>query len=226
MVTYAQRFPLACVVILLVLAFFSSGCGSDSDYLRGTVLKSNKPSYDFSLTDQFGQLRKLTQFQGDVVLLTFLYTNCVDICPVVADYLKEIHQDLGTDVDEVTFIIISVDPEGDTLERTYQYSERWGMLHQWLYLVGTREELEPVWKSYFVSAFADDKQGSGYFTTTSVVHYSSSRVADLVREIPLRDKVSHSSPIYLIDLKGQTRVLYTLPFNPNDIVNDIKILLN
>ena len=224
--TYVQRFPLPCIVTLLVLVLFSSGCASDHDHLRGTVLKSNSRSYDFSLTDQFGQSRKLTQFQGNVVLLTFLYTNCVDICPVISDYLKIIHQNLETDVEEVTLIIISVDPEGDTLERTYQYSVRWEMLHRWLYLIGTREELEPIWESYFVSAFADGKQSSGYLTTTSVVQYSSSRVADLVREIPLKYKVSHSSPIYLIDPEGRTRVLYTLPLDPNDVVNDIKILLN
>ena len=38
-----------------------------------------------------------------------------------------------------------------------EYSEAWGMTENWAYLVGTEDELGPVWESYYVVAAVDEQ---------------------------------------------------------------------
>ena len=213
-------------VVIVFWALLLTGCASQPDELRGTILRSGDPASDFTLTDQFGQTASLADFQGDVVALTFLYTYCPDVCPVVANHLRTIHQQLGAAAGEVSFVIVSVDPERDTVERAHEYSERWKMLDDWRYLVGAREELEPIWEAYFVSSFVDRQTSAGDLIPTPVPQVPSAGVDDLQREIALRYTVAHSSPIYLIDREGRKRVLFTLPLDPSDVVHDINALLD
>ncbi len=223
--SFTRRSPSTWAVVFLFLALSLAACATEPDELRGTVLSSGDPASAFTLTDQFGETTSLTDFQGDVVALTFLYTYCPDVCPVVANHLRTIQERLGQNADQVSFVIVSVDPERDTVERAHEYSQRWKMLDDWRYLVGTREELEPVWEAYFISAFLDRQASAGDAIPTPVPQVPSAGVDDLQREIALRYTVAHSSPIYLIDQEGRRRVLFTLPLDPGDVVRDINALL-
>ena len=44
--------------------------------------KEAMPAPPFELTNQFGQTTSLAQLKGKVVVLTFLYTNCPEACPL------------------------------------------------------------------------------------------------------------------------------------------------
>ncbi len=55
--------------------------------------------------------------RGKLVLLTFLYTNCPDVCPLITQNLNEALQMLGAKRDDVRVLAVSVDPEGDTPSR-------------------------------------------------------------------------------------------------------------
>src|ERR1700736_3805410 len=55
-----------------------------SSALQGSDL-GNTPAPNFTLTDQAGKQISLAQFKGDPVILTFLYTNCPDQCPLTAE---------------------------------------------------------------------------------------------------------------------------------------------
>ena len=37
--------------------------------------------------------------------------------------------------------------------------------------------------------------------------------------------VTHSAPVYVIDSDGIRRVLFTPPFNPEDLAHDVRLLL-
>ncbi len=43
---------------------------------------------DFALTDHEGERVRVSDLRGKIVLLTFLYTQCPDICPLMADNLN------------------------------------------------------------------------------------------------------------------------------------------
>ena len=192
----------------------------------GTVLTSNTPAPNFELTDHLGKPGDLFQYNdGKVVLLTFLYTYCPDICPIVTFKIKSIHTLLGTDAKNVSIVAISVDPERDTVQRAYEYSEDWGMTDKWSYLVGPESQLESVWASYFINSVIDDSHRPSTVSTLGEVPEVKGLDA-LSRDIALRYTVNHQAPLYLIDRYGVMRVLHTLPITPEEVVDDLQTLLD
>jgi len=155
------------------------------------------PAPNFALANQFGDKIKLSEQRGKVVVLTFLYTHCPDVCPLTAARLRQVHAQLGADAADVTFLAVSVDPEGDTALAATEFSERFGMLERWSYLIGTREELEPIWKAYYVGVLPD---------TDHAEH---------------ADQVMHNAPIYLIDRDGRRRVVHTTGGATDAIIDEV-----
>ena len=84
------------LLVVLVIALFSlrNGTGGTAttnpatsrSNLQGTNLGST-PAPDFLLKDQFGNSISLSQFKGEPVVLTFLYTHCPDVCPLTAEIM-------------------------------------------------------------------------------------------------------------------------------------------
>ena len=177
---------------------------SDGASLRGTVLEPSRPAPPFQLTNHHGEPVGLADHRGSVVALTFLYTSCPDICPIVAAHLRQARLLLGDDAGEVALVAVSVDPDRDSVEAAYRFSEKWQMLHEWDFLVGDEEQLSPIWKAYYV------------VPTAAAPH--SGQTGDAYT-------VSHAGPVYLVDRAGTLRALFTLPFQPEDLVHDIRLLM-
>ena len=140
-----------------LLGFVPAACSGLEPTFRGTVLTSNSPAPPFELENQFGQRVSLSDYKGEVLLLTFLYTSCPDICPLTTSHLRDAHEMLGDDADGVDFVAISVDPERDTVEEAYSYSQKWGMTDTWDFLVGERQQLSPIWKAYYLDPAIGDR---------------------------------------------------------------------
>ena len=202
-----------------------SAC-SGSDTMLGTILESSGPATSFELDDQFGEPVALADYDGKVVALTFLYTYCPDICPVVAGHLKRTHQMLGDDADEVAFVAVSVDPVRDTVEEAYGYSEKWDMLHKWAFLVGEEEQLAPIWEAYYIDPAIDDRAQGDVLAEVDAGGSEHGSAGTLRRDIASEFLVSHSAPVYLIDRDGLMRVVFTLPFDPSDLAHDIRLLVS
>jgi protein SCO1/2 len=101
---------------------------------------------DFRLRDQDGRWTTPRDARGKVLLLTFLYTSCRDLCPAQA---AEIVDAVGKVGEGVQVYGVSVDPVGDTPERARAWLDRFGLTGGPVkYLVGTREELAPVWRQF------------------------------------------------------------------------------
>ncbi len=206
----------------LLLALVLLAC-SRAEAFQGTELRPPKPTTPFELKDQFGQHVRLSDFEGQVVLLTFLYTNCPNVCPIVTSQLRDAYDMLSDDAG-VKFIAISVDPLRDTVESAHAYSDKWDMLHNWSFLVGSEEELSPIWKGYFmdpVTSNHSDEDESDHTKTTP-----RSGVSALREDIAESYLVIHTTPVFLIDQKGVMRVVTTPPFETEDLVHDIRLLLD
>ncbi|WP_442793455.1 SCO family protein [Paraburkholderia sp. HP33-1] len=74
---------------------------------------------------------------GRPVVLTFIYTSCTTICPMVSQTFEQLQDELGSERDKVHFVSISIDPEQDTPARLRAYAERFGAGPQWQYYTGT-----------------------------------------------------------------------------------------
>lgn len=90
--------PFAAVVLAL------AACRADpAPPVSGTAVRSGKA---FHLEDE----------RGKVVLLSFGYTSCLEICPLTFATVKEVLRDLGPRASEVQFVYVTVDPERDRPE--------------------------------------------------------------------------------------------------------------
>jgi protein SCO1/2 len=72
---------------------------------------------------------------GRPVIMTFIYTTCTTICPMVSQTLEKLQSELGSDRDKVH--IVSIDPEQDTPARLRAYAARFDAGPEWQHYTGT-----------------------------------------------------------------------------------------
>jgi protein SCO1/2 len=68
----------------------------------------------FTLTDQRGKRRSMSDFRGKLVLLYFGYTFCPDVCPTDLLALANLMRLMGKDAERLQAIFVTLDPERDT----------------------------------------------------------------------------------------------------------------
>ena len=110
-------------------------------------------------------------------------------------------QNLGTNAQRVAVLAVSTDPKGDTTAAALNFSRLHKMQDYWHFLVGTHDELSPVWSSYRVYAAPATESNSSPGTVT------------------------HTTAIFVIDKQGHERIFYGDDFNPDQLMADVKILL-
>lgn len=74
---------------------------------------------------------------GRPVVLSFIYTTCTAICPVISQNLAQLQRKLGTDRDRVHLVSVSIDPEQDTPTRLAAYARKYGAGPEWQHYTGT-----------------------------------------------------------------------------------------
>ena len=184
---------LARSVIFITILLVS--CAPEA--LAGTDL-GNEPAPDLTLLDgRTATPLTLSSLRGKVVVLTFLYTNCPDACPLTAEHFRQAQRDLGADADRVELVAVTVDPERDTPAAVQEFSRAHGLDRNWHYLIGQRAQIAPVLQAYGIGTIPDTASGL----------------------------VGHSDAIYLIDAKGRARVLLHTEELPSVLVQDLRILL-
>ena len=229
-----MRSALAAAVVLLICAASLAACGdgADATEFSGTTLSENAPAPDFVLTDQFGDSVSLSQMRGRAVALSFLFTSCPDVCPIVTTQLKRLYDELGEDADSVEFVSVSVDPERDDPLAAMRYLERWEVADEWRYLTGARADLAPIWEAYYISPVIDDTDAAARIAPSrpdaaaaAAAPNPSGAIDALRSEIAERYSIIHSAPVYLIDPKGTRRAVFTPPLDVSEMASDIRTLL-
>ena len=219
--------------LAMVVACLAIAC-SDNDFFYGTELDPPQPAANFSLKDYGGELFHLAD-QGDkVVVLTFLYTSCKDVCPFIGTKLKQTVDKLGSDMTQVAIVVVSTDPERDSRARVQEYSNRLGMDGKWHYLIGDRKQLEGVWRDYYIAAPFIDKDENESVSEELLTEYGLFNGLNLERiddaKGVLHDfgggyDVKHSAPIWLIDQRGLIRVKLGMDVAPLELLHDVRMLL-
>ena len=163
----------------------------------GTEATPAKPAPPIKLGDSLGKQVNLAQYKGKAVLLTFIYTHCPDICPLIVSHLKTVLAELGPKAKNLQIIAVSTDPRGDNPKTVAAFLKAHAMTGKMQYLIGDRKELGKVWTDWNI-----------------VVHPAKSG----------RDLVEHSALIYGINAEGQVVTLYPPNFKPSEIAHDVPLL--
>lgn len=146
-------------VAILVLAAACAGCGVTAHKevtghpprptkMTGFVLQPPVAAPAFLLRDQAGRPAGPAQDRGYWTVVTFLYTRCPDVCPLIAQQLGAAQRQ---DAD-LRVIAVSVDPKHDTAEARQRFLAAHGLGPRFRFVSGTRAALAPVWASYHIAA--------------------------------------------------------------------------
>ena len=110
--------------------------------------KARKFFTDLEVIDQDG---KRLRFYSDVlkdrvVLISFIFTNCQDACPMVAQKLKQTRSLMVDSIrDDVWFITLSVDPERDTPEAMKEFARKQKLDEsRWIFLTGDKPNIDTL----------------------------------------------------------------------------------
>lgn len=183
------------------------------ELVGGGIVSPPFEAPDFTLTDQFDLSRHLQGFQGRPMALTFVYTNCPDVCPLIASNMHAAYAKLGTEAKGVVLLAVTVDPERDTIPQVRRFSQQRGMLGEWLFLTGSRPQLEAVWKSYGIYPQYVDARCNPITPPPADQSQGSPSVLE------------HEAPVFLIDKSGKVRALLPTDFTAADLATDLRILL-
>jgi protein SCO1 len=204
-----QRRPASRRSLLLIpgAAFVAllAGCGSRP--LAGTDL-GRQPAPDFTLTDQRDQSVRLSQFRGQAVVLTFIYTHCPDVCPAIAEKLRVVDELLPEATRaRVALLAVTIDPARDTTAALQAFSTQHGLgaNSRWFALRGDETTLARVWRDYGIFPGAPptpDHHAPGGSPTTGY-------------------ELGHTDAIYVIDPLGRERALLHSDFDPPTLANDL-----
>lgn len=99
------------------------------------------------LVDQNGREVALYDdvLRGRIVVVSFIYTSCRNICPLVISRLAEVYEKLeAAGRGNITFVSISIDPIPDTPEKLKSYADAFKISGDWRFLTGAPEDIDLV----------------------------------------------------------------------------------
>src|SRR5438876_5813280 len=106
---------------------------------------------DFTLIDQFGHPFTLSSLRGHEVVLAFIDARCKTLCPLTAQIMYDARVRLGSSAaDRIELVAVNANPTATSITAMQAWSINHGMLHQWLFLTGTAQQLQSVYHLYNV----------------------------------------------------------------------------
>jgi protein SCO1/2 len=173
------------------------GSAGPTQSFRGGQIAGSPPAPDFVLRDQAGKLVRLSSLDGTFRIVTFLYTRCPDVCPLIASNLGRTLRELGPKRSQVRVLAVSVDPRGDTPAAVRFFVDSHRLPSQFRYLTDRPVELRRVWRAYGVLADPDRTDKA----------------------------ITHSAFEILVDRSGRERLLYDAQVTPADLLHDLTLLM-
>jgi len=161
----------------------------------GTQAETRQNLPDLELVDQDGRTVHLYTdlVKGRVAALSFIFTTCTTICPLIGANLgrlqTELDQSLG---DDIALISVSVDSVTDTPQRMKAWGAQFGAKPGWELLTGAKEAVDQLLKA--AGVFTPDIQShspflvlvngrTGDWTRVNAIETPPSKVAEILRRM-------------------------------------------
>ena len=189
---------LIAVTLALGLGAGLAGCGDPVETFKGSEISGTHLGQGWQLTSADGKPYTLASFAGKAVLVFFGYTQCPDVCPTTLAELSQVMKLLGDKADRLQVVMITVDPERDTPEVLKAYVTSFDP--RFLGLSGTPDQIKQA-ASSFKAYYAKAGAANGGYT------------------------MDHTASFYLIDPKGESRVLLNNNAGAEAISHDVRLVL-
>jgi protein SCO1/2 len=211
---FDRRMALPIVVIVVIAGGFAllfQNTSHNSQTLAGNTHSAKSASFlgnelsppkqapSLSLRNYLGQRVNIAQYHGKALLVTFLYTHCPDVCPLITANLRVAQNLMGAKTAaKAQIIAVSVDPRGDTPRTVGAFLKVHEMTGRMQYLIGSPKELGHVWQTWGVGSERDASQP---------------------------DFINHSALVYGITASGELKTVYIgSSFKPSEIAHDVPLL--
>ena len=196
----ARRFSISVAVSALAFSVLSlTGCTDPKVAFKGVDITGADYAKELNLSDQNGQVRKIKDFSGKLVVVFFGYTQCPDVCPTTMQELAEVKRLLGSDGDKLQAVFVTVDPERDTTALLKAYVENFDA--SFVALRPTPEQLPVIAKDF-------------------KIYYK--RVEG---KTPTSYTMDHSAGSYTFDAQGRVRLFNRYGMGAEALAHDFKLLL-
>jgi len=179
------------------LALTLTACGKSEASLQdihGVDLAGATFGDGFELKDPEGNVRRLEDFKGKVVLMFFGFTQCPDVCPTALVNASQVKSLLGEQGQDLQVLFITVDPERDTPEVLREYTQAFDPSFIGLY--GDEQQTAEVAKAYRVY-YAKVPTGNSY-------------------------TMEHTALTYVFDREGKLRMALRHEQTPEQAAEDIR----
>ncbi|MEO5894237.1 MAG: SCO family protein [Vicinamibacterales bacterium] len=131
---------------------------------RAGMLDVGDMAPDAVLRDEDGRTRRISEWRGKTVAVTFVYTRCPfpDFCPLMDRNFAAVQRALTSNAalaERVHLLSVSFDPGHDTPGVLHEHAQRVGSDPKlWTWLTGERDVIEKFALAFGVSTMRDGKQ--------------------------------------------------------------------
>ena len=199
-VSSARRLSLSVALSAVALSVLGlTACMDPKAAFKGVDITGADYAKELNLPDQNGQVRKIKDFSGKLVVVFFGYTQCPDVCPTTMQELAEVKRLLGPDGDKLQAVFVTVDPERDTTELLKAYVENFDP--SFVALRPTPEQLPQIAKEFKI-----------YFKRVE-------------GKTPTSYTMDHSAGSYTFDAQGKVRLFNRYGMGAEALAHDFKLLL-
>lgn len=177
----------------------ASADAADVEEYSGGTVSPVTAAPELGLHTWNGRDVRIGDYRGKAVLVTFVYTSCPDVCPLIIDNLVRVKERLGPEGKRLRIVGVSVDPKGDTPAKVKRFLAAHRATGRVDYLIGSRRQLEAAWARWGIAARVD-------------------------KDHP--NLVEHSGVIWGVDPRGRRVTFYPASgFDVADIESDVRNLL-
>jgi protein SCO1 len=166
----------------------------------GLLLQPPQPSPPLNTLHNYdGSSFNLAGDRGKAVFVTFLYSHCPDVCPLIAANLHNAYSRMPASLQSrVGIVAVSADPRGDSAGAVAAFVRSHRLSGEARYLIGSAAQLAPVWEAWKVGSQQDASNPQ---------------------------LVNHSALVYGIGASGKIYTIYAANFTPDQIIHDVPPLL-
>jgi protein SCO1 len=187
----SARLGLLLTLVLTLQPMVQASAQSDPG--PQTATRQNIP--DLELVDQDGKTVHLYSdlVRGRVAAVSFIFTTCTSICPLIGANLGRLQTELGQSLGEdIALISVSVDPATDTPQRMKAWGAQFGAKSGWSLLTGDKETVDQLLKVF--GLFTPDIQNhspflllvndrTGDWTRVNAIETPPPKVAEILRKM-------------------------------------------
>lgn len=193
---------ISALVFVVGLSSFLLFSGLTSANVGG---EDGKLGGDFTLQGLNGDV-SLSDYEGKIVMVYFGFVNCKEVCTLSMGVIRNTLLRLTPEeLDNVQVVMVSFDPERDSLEDLDEYSRKY---HSKITgVTGTKKQLDKVIEEY-----------GAYYRLTGIE-------LSEIEKIDLDYAFRHSSRYYIIDQEGNLVDAMRHSSTPNEILARIRTLI-